>query len=109
MEPAEIRVQVLAALGAVAPEIEPASLDDRVFLRQQVDLDSMDWLSFLRGVHQRCHLDIPESDYEQLRTLSDIVQYVCRRNADEQVIGHCAGISPAEGEDGSAATPPLRE
>ncbi|HUO41201.1 MAG TPA: phosphopantetheine-binding protein [Mycobacterium sp.] len=45
-------------------------------MRDQVDLDSMDWLNFLRGIYTRLGVDIPESDYASLRTLSDVVRYV---------------------------------
>lgn len=77
----ETRDQILAALLAIAPEIEAGSIDDGTPLRRQVDLDSMDWLNFLRGVHQRFQVDIPEADYEKLQTLADIVGYVRHRAA----------------------------
>ncbi|HEX9831677.1 MAG TPA: phosphopantetheine-binding protein, partial [Mycobacterium sp.] len=43
------------------------------------DLDSMDWLNFLVGVHKRLNVDVAESDYASLRTLSDVVRYVENR------------------------------
>ncbi|GFG50329.1 hypothetical protein MAGR_17700 [Mycolicibacterium agri] len=39
----------------------------------------MDWLNFLIGIHNRLHVDIPESDYASLRTLADVVGYVEQR------------------------------
>jgi hypothetical protein len=36
----------------------------------------MDWLNFLRGIHRRLNVDIPEADYASLRTLADVVGYV---------------------------------
>ncbi len=79
MDTDDIRAKVLDSLTTVAPEIEPDGVDHHAALRQQVDLDSMDWLNFLRGVHQRCGVDIPETDYDKLRTLSDIVDYIAQR------------------------------
>ncbi len=76
----DIRTAVLSVLTTIAPEIEPDDIRDDVLLRDQVDLDSMDWLSFLRGIHKRLHVDIPEEDYASLRTLADVVGYV-ERNA----------------------------
>ena len=67
---------VLSVLTTIAPEIEPDYIRDDVLRRDQVDLDSMDWLSFLRGIHRRLHVDIPESDYGSLRTLADVVGYI---------------------------------
>ena len=72
----DTRAVVLSVLTTIAPEIEPDDIRDDVLLRDQVDLDSMDWLSFLRGIHRRLRVDIPESDYGSLRTLADVVGYV---------------------------------
>lgn len=76
----DTRAVVLSVLTSIAPEVDPADIADDVLLRDQVDLDSMDWLSFLRGIHKRLHVDIPESDYATLRTLADVVTYV-QKNA----------------------------
>ncbi|SOX54386.1 phosphopantetheine-binding protein [Mycobacterium ahvazicum] len=72
----DTRGTVLAVLTTIAPEIDADDIRDDVLLRDQVDLDSMDWLNFLRGIHHRLRVDIPESDYASLRTLSDVVSYV---------------------------------
>ena len=72
----DTRAAVLSVLTSIAPEVEPDEISDDVLLRDQVDLDSMDWLSFLRGIHRRLQVDIPESDYGSLRTLADVVGYV---------------------------------
>jgi acyl carrier protein len=75
----DIRDQVLSVLTTIAPELEADDIRDDVLLRDQVDLDSMDWLNFLIGIHKRLHVDIPESDYASLRTLTDVVRYVQRQ------------------------------
>jgi acyl carrier protein len=72
----DIRGVVLSVLTTIAPEVEADDIRDDVLLRDQVDLDSMDWLNFLVGIHKRLHVDIPESDYASLRTLTDVVRYV---------------------------------
>lgn len=74
----DIRGEVVAVLTTIAPETDAADIRDDAPLRDQVDLDSMDWLSFLIGIHNRLHVDIPESDYASLRTLADVVAYVDR-------------------------------
>lgn len=71
-----LRAEVLSVLTGIAPEVEPDDIRDEVLLRDQVDLDSMDWLNFLLGIHKRLHVDIPEKDYASLRTLADVVRYV---------------------------------
>ena len=72
----DIRDEVLSVLTAIAPEVEAGDIEDDVLLRDQVDLDSMDWLNVLVGIHKRLHVDIPERDYASLRTLADVVGYV---------------------------------
>jgi acyl carrier protein len=72
----DIRGEVLSVLTRIAPEVDADDIRDDVLLRDQVDLDSMDWLNFLIGLHNRLNVDIPESDYASLRTLSDVVVYV---------------------------------
>ncbi len=76
MNDAEIRTVVLATLKSIAPEIEEGDLRPDRPLRNQVDLDSMDWLRFLVGLHEKLHVDIPESDYGRLVTLGDVVGYL---------------------------------
>ena len=75
----EIRAGVLATLQTIAPEVadDPPARDRA--LRDQVDLDSMDWLNVIVGLHQRFGVDIPESDYARLTTLDAIVAYLDQR------------------------------
>ena len=63
-------------LQRIAPEIEPAELVASEPLRDQVDLDSMDWLNFIVGLHEALKVDIPEADYQKLVTLDDLVAYL---------------------------------
>lgn len=75
----DIRGEILSVLTTIAPEVEADDIADDALLRDQVDLDSMDWLNFLVGVHKRLNVDIAESDYASLRTLSDVVRLVENR------------------------------
>ena len=77
----EIRAGVVAELTAIAPEIEEGDLTDSDLLRDQVDLDSMDWLNVIVGLHQRFGIDVPETDYARLGTLDAIVAYIADRLA----------------------------
>lgn len=79
MTPEEIRAAALAVLQGIAPEVEADELDGGKPLRNQVDLDSMDWLNFLIGLHARLKVDIPEADYARLVTLDDVVAYLGER------------------------------
>ena len=70
---------VLTLLRAIAPELEPEALDLARPLRQQVDLDSMDWLNFLVSLHERFGVEIAEADYARLISLNDVVDYLQAR------------------------------
>ena len=72
----EIRAQALAALGAVVPELEPETLRPDRPLRDELDIDSMDFLNFTIGLHKAFGIDIPEQDYRKLDTLNACVEYV---------------------------------
>jgi acyl carrier protein len=80
----QIRQVVLEVLGQIAPEADPASIDPRVSLREQLDLDSMDFLNFLIGVDKRLKVDIPERDYGQLATLDACIDYLLARQSARQ-------------------------
>jgi acyl carrier protein len=73
---AEIRARVVAIIRTVAPEVEEGELVPGRPLREQVDLDSMDWLRVIVGVHEQLRVDIPEADYGKLRSLDDWVEYL---------------------------------
>jgi acyl carrier protein len=77
----EIRAGVIGAVRAIAPEVDEGELDAGRPLREQADLDSMDWLNVIVGLHQRFGVDIPETDYARLTTLDAIVAYLAARLA----------------------------
>jgi acyl carrier protein len=70
---------VVKALTSVAPEIDPSSLDPNEEFRQEFDLDSMDFLNFVIGVHASLNIDVPEADYSKLATLNQAIDYLATR------------------------------
>ncbi len=72
----EIRETVLRVLGEIAPEASPAAIEPDVPFRDQLDLDSMDFLNFVIALHDELGVDIPESDYRKLATLDGCVEYL---------------------------------
>lgn len=88
MNDPEILAAVLATLESIAPEIDASTLRANRPLRSQVDLDSMDWINFLIGLHARLKVEIPGRDYGRLVTLDDVVNYLADarvRRAQSQV------------------------
>jgi acyl carrier protein len=74
-----IRAKIVDILGRIAPELDAATLEPGVALRDQLDLDSMDFLNFAVGLHKAFGIDIPEADYRNLTTLDGCVAYLAAR------------------------------
>jgi len=75
----EIGETVLRILGEIAPEADLDRIEPNVDLRDQLDIDSMDFLNFVIGIHRELGVDIPEADYSRLATLDAIVEYLRAR------------------------------
>lgn len=75
----EIRQVLLDALKRIAPEIDASTIDPGASLREELDIDSMDFLRFVVGLHDRLGVDVPESDYARLYTLDGAVSYLAER------------------------------
>jgi acyl carrier protein len=75
-----VRSIVLGALASVAPEMDPAAIDPTQLLREQLDLDSMDFLNFVIALRAALGVDVPESDYPQLARLSTCIEYLKSRS-----------------------------
>ena len=80
----QIRDIIFDALGAIAPEVEPAMIAPDRPLREQVDIDSFDFLNFIIRLHETLGIDISEKDYAEFLTLNSAVEYLARRCAAEQ-------------------------
>ena len=75
----ELRQIVLEELGNIAPEIEPAEIDAGADLREELDIDSMDFLNLVIALHERLKVDIPEADYGKLASIEAAVDYLSER------------------------------
>jgi acyl carrier protein len=71
-----VRARVLEALAAVAPEADLDQLRPDISIREQLDIDSMDFLNFVIAVHNALNVEIPERDYPKLVTIDGCVQYI---------------------------------
>lgn len=72
----DLKNQVLSLLKEVAPEIDPSEIDMKIPLREQVDIDSMDFLNFIGRIYEVLGVNIPESDYAKLSSLEDLLSYL---------------------------------
>lgn len=72
----EIKDVILEIIEDIDEEADLASLDANTPLRDQLDLDSMDFLDIVMELRKRYKLQIPEEEYPQLATLASCVNYL---------------------------------
>ena len=76
MTPEEIKEVVLDILENIAPDEDLSTLKDEVAFREQLELDSMDFLDIVMELRKRYGVHVPESDYKELATLDGCVAYL---------------------------------
>jgi acyl carrier protein len=79
MTPSEIKSVVLEELGNIAPEVDPGDVDTAADLRDEFDIDSMDFLNWVTALSQRLKIDIPEADYPKMQTVDDATAYLAEK------------------------------
>ncbi|HTN78758.1 MAG TPA: acyl carrier protein [Acidimicrobiales bacterium] len=72
----DARTAVISSLSVIAPETDFENLDPDADLRDELDLDSMDFLNFVIGLHDLIGIEVPERDYPQMLTLAMCVRYL---------------------------------
>ena len=76
MTPEAAKLAIARALARIAPEADLAALDPDADLRETLDLDSMDFLNFVVGLHAETGVEVPEADYPRLATLAGGIAYL---------------------------------
>ena len=82
MTPAEIREEILDILSDIAPDEDLSSLDDAKPFREQIELDSMDFLDIVMELRKRHRVQVPEEDYGQLVSMQSTVDYLAPKMKD---------------------------
>lgn len=76
MTPAEIRTEIISILEDIAPDEDLTGLQDDVPFREQIELDSMDFLDIVMELRKRHRVQVPEADYAQLVSMASTVKYL---------------------------------
>jgi acyl carrier protein len=76
MGPVEIKEAILDILENIAPDEDLSGLVDDVPLREQLELDSMDFLDIVMELRKRYRVQVPEDDYVELATIDSTVNYL---------------------------------
>jgi acyl carrier protein len=77
--PDEIRQAVIESVQAIAPEADFSTLDPKRPMREELDIDSFDFLNVLIELHGRTGVEIPEADYGKVGTLDALLAYLAAR------------------------------
>lgn len=76
MTASEVRRIVVDIIADIAPDEDVTALDDKKSLREQLDLDSMDFLDIVMELRKRHKVEVPQEDYPKLATLESCVTYL---------------------------------
>ena len=82
MTTAEISDEILDILSDIAPDEDLSGLVADKPFREQLELDSMDFLDIVMELRKRYKIQIPEADYKELASLSSTVTYLEPRMKD---------------------------
>ena len=78
MEKGKIVDALFEELAKIAPEADRSQIEVNQPLREQVDLDSLDSYRYLVRVHERFQVDIPDTEYRQMKSLNDLADFIER-------------------------------
>jgi acyl carrier protein len=81
----QIRQVILDILERIAPDEDLSGLDDARPFREQMELDSMDFLDIVMELRKMYRIQIPEEDYPNLNTMAGTVSYLLPRLKDVPV------------------------
>ena len=72
----QVKKIVLDIIALVAPDADLSNVEADVALRDQLDMDSMDFLDIVMELRKRYKVEVPKEEYPQLATLNSCVQYL---------------------------------
>ncbi len=72
----QIKATILEITAQIIPDEDLSNLKGDIPIREQVELDSMDFLDIIMELRKRYGIEVPESDYVQLATLDGSVTYL---------------------------------
>jgi acyl carrier protein len=82
----EIVIAVKDIIATIAPDEDVSSLDLNERLRDQIELDSMDFLDIVMELRKRYGVQVPDTDYQHLATLDSCVEYLRDKMAGKQLV-----------------------
>ncbi len=84
----DVATAIKEIIANIAPDEDLSELDPSVRLRDQIDLDSMDFLDIVMELRKLYGVQVPEADYKELATLNGCVSYLAPLLEGKEL--HCA-------------------
>lgn len=72
----QVKQIVIDIINEIAPDEDTSGLKDEVALREQMDLDSMDFLDIVMELRKQHGIEVPEADYPELASLKSCADYL---------------------------------
>lgn len=82
----QVRKAILDIIADIAPDEDLGNINDNEKLRDQFDLDSMDFLDIVMELRKRFNLEVPEKDYQELVSMASSVEYLFPRLKDNELV-----------------------
>lgn len=79
MNEAEIIARLRTILSDIAPDLDAATVGPDDDLRNDIGLDSMDFLNFVIAAHKQLGVDVPEADYGRISSLTKFARCIAAR------------------------------
>ncbi len=67
---------VLEIIAEIAPDEDLSDVKPEINLRDQLDLDSMDFLDIVMELRKKYGIEVPEEDYSHLASLQSSAEYL---------------------------------
>jgi acyl carrier protein len=77
----EIKQAVTDIIADVAPDEDVTNIKPDVRLRDQLELDSMDFLDIVMELRKRHNIEVPEAEYPELASLDSCATYLAPKFA----------------------------
>jgi acyl carrier protein len=81
MNEQEIKATLFQLLKKIAPETNPEELNENDNFRNELGMDSFDFLQFMIALNEKLHIEIPEQQYASISSIKSLTDYILEKKA----------------------------
>ncbi len=81
MNTEDARTALVTAVSRAVPGADVATVDPSAPMREELELDSLDFLAVVQALHDLTGVEIPEAEYDQVTSVDDTVRYLCAHSS----------------------------